>query len=532
MIMMADSEVNWAAMPLSGVFETQNGALVLVGAFKANPLRDICTALDLDDLSLDARFATSHGTVQAQGRAARDLPRALRQQHPRALAGAARGAGPAVGAGARHARGAGRSADAAQRDDPGRRRRPTAGRCASSPARSAMSGAQAGLRRAPPQAGRAHRGSAGRSPRPRRASGADERRLRSGRPCRHGHDRPARGAERGRPARPRPNCSGSGASWKRDDDVRAGGADRRRRARLLRRRRPEEPLGQGRGLLGGGAARRLRRHRAARDAQRAGDRAGQRLRARRRLRDGAGLRPRGGLRGGQLRPARAAGRPHAARRRHDAAAAPDPVPPGDGHDADRPARQGARGAGAGPRQRGGAARRAGHRGRALGRSDPGLRAAVAAGHQAGGAPDRPRCRPRRPRPAPAGAGGGPAVAKTPTKACWPSSRSASRSGRAADRRTPWPTSSPRACIDVKDGACVKCCPVDCIYEGGAHAVHPSRRVHRLRHLRVGLPGRGHLRGPPAAGAELQPFHGDQPRVLRPRGQRPGLARRRRGRRAP
>lgn len=23
-----------------------------------------------------------------------------------------------------------------------------------------------------------------------------------------------------------------------------------------------------------------------------------------------------------------------------------------------------------------------------------------------------------------------------------------------------------ACIDVKDGACVKCCPVDCIYIGG------------------------------------------------------------------
>ena len=56
MIMMADSEVNWAAMPLSGVFETKTGALVLVGAFKANPLRDICTALGLPDLSLDERF--------------------------------------------------------------------------------------------------------------------------------------------------------------------------------------------------------------------------------------------------------------------------------------------------------------------------------------------------------------------------------------------------------------------------------------------------------------------------------------------
>ncbi len=56
MIMMADSEVNWAAMPLSGVFETRDGALVMVGAFKANPLQDICAALGLDDLSSDARF--------------------------------------------------------------------------------------------------------------------------------------------------------------------------------------------------------------------------------------------------------------------------------------------------------------------------------------------------------------------------------------------------------------------------------------------------------------------------------------------
>jgi formyl-CoA transferase len=61
MIMMEDSEVNWAAMPLSGVFQAQNGALVLVGAFKANPLRDICAALEIDDLSLDPRFCDLQG---------------------------------------------------------------------------------------------------------------------------------------------------------------------------------------------------------------------------------------------------------------------------------------------------------------------------------------------------------------------------------------------------------------------------------------------------------------------------------------
>ncbi|MCR4268126.1 CaiB/BaiF CoA-transferase family protein [Nitratireductor sp. ZSWI3] len=43
--------LNWAAMPLTGVFETSDGALVLVGAFKPNPLRDICAALGIEDLS-------------------------------------------------------------------------------------------------------------------------------------------------------------------------------------------------------------------------------------------------------------------------------------------------------------------------------------------------------------------------------------------------------------------------------------------------------------------------------------------------
>jgi crotonobetainyl-CoA:carnitine CoA-transferase CaiB-like acyl-CoA transferase len=57
--MMRGREVNWGAMPLSGVFETTDGAVVLVGAFKANPLKDISTALGIDDLSQDARF-TDH----------------------------------------------------------------------------------------------------------------------------------------------------------------------------------------------------------------------------------------------------------------------------------------------------------------------------------------------------------------------------------------------------------------------------------------------------------------------------------------
>ena len=38
-------ELNWGAFPLTGVFETTDGAVVIVGAFKANPLQDICRAL-------------------------------------------------------------------------------------------------------------------------------------------------------------------------------------------------------------------------------------------------------------------------------------------------------------------------------------------------------------------------------------------------------------------------------------------------------------------------------------------------------
>jgi formyl-CoA transferase len=57
--LMYDQELNWALMPLSGCFPTQNSEIVMVGAFKSNPLRDICAALELPDLSLEERFSTS-----------------------------------------------------------------------------------------------------------------------------------------------------------------------------------------------------------------------------------------------------------------------------------------------------------------------------------------------------------------------------------------------------------------------------------------------------------------------------------------
>lgn len=57
--------LNWAAMPLTGVFDTTDGAVVLVGAFKENPLRDICTALEIDDLSPDYPDLASQRTNKA-----------------------------------------------------------------------------------------------------------------------------------------------------------------------------------------------------------------------------------------------------------------------------------------------------------------------------------------------------------------------------------------------------------------------------------------------------------------------------------
>lgn len=52
-------EVNWGAMPLSGVFETTDGAVCMVGGFTPDPLLRISEALGLEeDLTLRPEFAT------------------------------------------------------------------------------------------------------------------------------------------------------------------------------------------------------------------------------------------------------------------------------------------------------------------------------------------------------------------------------------------------------------------------------------------------------------------------------------------
>lgn len=55
--LMRDEELNWGAMPLTAVFETADDPLVIVGAFREEPLRDLCRALGIEDLSADVRFA-------------------------------------------------------------------------------------------------------------------------------------------------------------------------------------------------------------------------------------------------------------------------------------------------------------------------------------------------------------------------------------------------------------------------------------------------------------------------------------------
>ena len=44
--------LNWAAMPLAGHFETKDGPIVVIGAFMPNPLKAMCAALEIDDLTI------------------------------------------------------------------------------------------------------------------------------------------------------------------------------------------------------------------------------------------------------------------------------------------------------------------------------------------------------------------------------------------------------------------------------------------------------------------------------------------------
>ena len=55
-LMRERHDFSWGALPHNGAFATTDGALVVVGAFKDNPLREISLAIGLPDLSADPRF--------------------------------------------------------------------------------------------------------------------------------------------------------------------------------------------------------------------------------------------------------------------------------------------------------------------------------------------------------------------------------------------------------------------------------------------------------------------------------------------
>jgi formyl-CoA transferase len=55
--------LNWGAFPLSGTFATLDGHVVMVGAFKPNPLQEICRGLGIEDLSADPRYADHDAQV-------------------------------------------------------------------------------------------------------------------------------------------------------------------------------------------------------------------------------------------------------------------------------------------------------------------------------------------------------------------------------------------------------------------------------------------------------------------------------------
>jgi formyl-CoA transferase len=55
--------LNWGSFPLSGTFQTLDGHVVMVGAFKPNPLQEICRGFGIEDLSADPRYATHEAQV-------------------------------------------------------------------------------------------------------------------------------------------------------------------------------------------------------------------------------------------------------------------------------------------------------------------------------------------------------------------------------------------------------------------------------------------------------------------------------------
>jgi formyl-CoA transferase len=55
---------NWGHLPLGGPYPTSDGYIAMIGAFRPNPLRDLCGVLGLEDLSQDPRFSTTQQSIE------------------------------------------------------------------------------------------------------------------------------------------------------------------------------------------------------------------------------------------------------------------------------------------------------------------------------------------------------------------------------------------------------------------------------------------------------------------------------------
>nr|WP_236667264.1 CaiB/BaiF CoA-transferase family protein [Nonomuraea sp. K271] len=66
--MMRRHEIHWERDNFVGAFKTADGWVTIVGLFRPEPLRDVCTALGTDDLTRRSEFATAES--QQQNRAA------------------------------------------------------------------------------------------------------------------------------------------------------------------------------------------------------------------------------------------------------------------------------------------------------------------------------------------------------------------------------------------------------------------------------------------------------------------------------
>jgi crotonobetainyl-CoA:carnitine CoA-transferase CaiB-like acyl-CoA transferase len=56
--------LNWGHFPVGGPFPTSDGYVCMIGAFRPNPLRELCAVLGLADLSLDPRFADNSSRIE------------------------------------------------------------------------------------------------------------------------------------------------------------------------------------------------------------------------------------------------------------------------------------------------------------------------------------------------------------------------------------------------------------------------------------------------------------------------------------